>query len=267
MNINIEEITPEKAAMYLALNTQNRRLRNKRVSLYADQMVRGQWMETGDPIRFSVSGKLLDGQHRLSAILAANITIKALVVREIPDESFRVLDSGLTRSPADSLGTDTVQAVNKAAAIRLLWVIEAGGDPRMTTDLTAVTRTDIAEYHSAHEQEMTNATLAGNRMYRAFRGGNKAAWTAFCVMLYRSAPEVLANEFLDAVATGANLSPSDPRLALRNWLTSHRKMTTAGGYLGVLIKSWNDFARGSKRLNIVFKDSESFPTVVRVFGK
>ena len=263
MNINVEEITPEKAAMYLQLNTDNRRLRKTRVSLYADQMVRGQWLETGDPIRFSVTGRLLDGQHRLAAVLAANITIKAVIVREVPDESFRVLDSGLGRSAADALGNNTVQAVNKAAAARLLWVIEAGGDPRLTSDLSSVTRSDIAQYYADHEQELVEATLAGNRMYRAFRGGNKAAWTAFCFLLYENSPAPMVNQFLESVATGANLAANDPRLALRNWLTNHRKMTTAGGYLGVLIKSWNDHARDAKRLNVFFKDTEPFPTVLR----
>lgn len=262
MQITIEEINALKAKNYLALNTANRRLRPNRVRSYAEQMVRGLWKETGDPIRFSTTGRLLDGQHRLAAIVAADITIKALVIRDVEDDVFPVLDSGMNRTPADALGMGREQyASHKAAASRLLYIVEAGGDPRRSDDLAAVTRVDIAEYYAGHVIELSDAVPVGNTMYRLFSGGNRSAWTAFAILARRIDP-VKAEEFLEGVRLGVNLPVGDPRLALRNWLANDRKLPYAGHYLAVFIKAWNAWLQGKNRVHMVLKDAEPFPTML-----
>ena len=54
----------------LKANSTNRELRNHVVEGYVDQMKKGQWREdTGETIKISKTGRLLDGQHRLNAIV------------------------------------------------------------------------------------------------------------------------------------------------------------------------------------------------------
>jgi hypothetical protein len=262
MQIAIEDINADKARNYLALNTGNRKLRPNRVRSYAAQMARGLWKETGDPIRFSTAGRLLDGQHRLAAIIAADITVKALVLRDVDESVFPVLDTGMGRQPADALGTGSEHyASHKAAVCRLLCVVENGGDPRRSDELSAVTRIDIADYYASHVEEVTGAVNIGYNMYRIFAGGNRSAWSAFSILAYRIDAEK-AEEFLHGVRNGANLTIGDPRLALRNWLSNDRKLPYAGHYLGVLIKTWNSWVTGKHRFTMVIRDAENFPTML-----
>lgn len=65
----ISEISPDLARDLLAKNPHNRNLRVRRVEQLAGAMTRGEWVFNGDAIRIADSGMLLDGQHRLAAIV------------------------------------------------------------------------------------------------------------------------------------------------------------------------------------------------------
>lgn len=65
----IETVTPMKAARWLKRNIANRRVSPKVVRNYAGDMSRGEWLLNGEAIKFDRDGNLLDGQHRLGAIV------------------------------------------------------------------------------------------------------------------------------------------------------------------------------------------------------
>jgi len=65
----VQAITPTKAAEYLEANTSNRPLSSATVKSFAEAMSRGDWMVTHQGIAFSAAGVLVDGQHRLAAIV------------------------------------------------------------------------------------------------------------------------------------------------------------------------------------------------------
>lgn len=122
--IRIETITPELAQEYLGCNTHNRNVRVNKVKAYAEDMRSGNWMQNGDSIRFSNSGTLLDGQHRLMAVIEAQIPIVMLVVRGLPLESQVTIDTGAHRKFSDYLTLENVRnAAVVASATRsvLLW--------------------------------------------------------------------------------------------------------------------------------------------------
>lgn len=109
-----EKITPALAADWLAKhNTHNRPLRETTVDAYARDMKTNRWSPNHQGIAFSATGALLDGQHRLSAVVASGVTIYALVFRGIPErvegvaaKVMETVDRGNTRSLADLLKLD-----------------------------------------------------------------------------------------------------------------------------------------------------------------
>jgi len=104
---HIEKVTPAKAREWLERNnTRNRNLRPHKVALYADQMTRGQWLMAGDPIRFDSDGTLLDGQHRLAAVVESGKAQYFIIVMGLDPRTFGVMDIGMARTPGDSLGSD-----------------------------------------------------------------------------------------------------------------------------------------------------------------
>lgn len=102
----VEVIGPHVAASYLKANSGNRKLRPNHVRSLAAAMQRNEWQLTHQGIAFSERGRLLDGQHRLNAIIAANATVQMVVVRGLPDDAFMAVDIGNKRTTADVLSAD-----------------------------------------------------------------------------------------------------------------------------------------------------------------
>lgn len=121
MKSEIVTITPSKAKEWLARNVEhNRPMRAGVVTGLADSIRRGEWKLSHQGIAFGKSGKLIDGQHRLSAIVEANLAVPCVVWRDLDDDAFDVLDIGLKRGASDILGVH----FSYAATARFLAVIE-----------------------------------------------------------------------------------------------------------------------------------------------
>lgn len=95
-------ITPAIAAAYLALNTKNRPLRTGVVRALARAMERGEWVLSPQGIALSSEGWLVDGQHRLSAVVLSNQTVPMTVFSNVPPDVFAVYDRGISRTLADA---------------------------------------------------------------------------------------------------------------------------------------------------------------------
>lgn len=100
---SVETITPEIAATYLQHNYGNRSIRRSAVKTLAEAITRGEWRITHQGVAFSDKGRLIDGQHRLSAIVASGRSVQMMVSRGVPDDSFLVLDQHIKRTYADVL--------------------------------------------------------------------------------------------------------------------------------------------------------------------
>lgn len=100
----IETVTPHIAGLYLKLNNNNRPLREAHIKSLAFDMVNGDWQITHQGIAFDTTGRLIDGQHRLHAIIQAGVPIQISVTRGCSASSFSILDRGANRSSSDILG-------------------------------------------------------------------------------------------------------------------------------------------------------------------
>ena len=101
VNIIVEDLTPNKAEKYLKSNTQNRKLNQRRVDVYKNDMINGRWKQNGIPIIIGDDGILKDGQHRLSACIRSGITLKNQLVIIMPQKQANCYDIGLARSVKD----------------------------------------------------------------------------------------------------------------------------------------------------------------------
>ncbi len=100
---SIEEvlITPFLATEFLAKNySSNRPLTQSHVKRLSEAILNGEFI-IGDTIKFNRADQLIDGQHRLSAIVKANKPVSMLVIRGYDDLAMSVLDIGTKRSVAD----------------------------------------------------------------------------------------------------------------------------------------------------------------------
>lgn len=95
-------ITPEIAKVLLEKNNENRPLDRAKINLYTQEMIEGKWQTaTGETIKVAKSGRVLDGQHRLYAIIESGVSLEFDLCQNLPEECFSVIDTGKMRSATD----------------------------------------------------------------------------------------------------------------------------------------------------------------------
>ena len=96
-----ENITPAIATKYLETMEGNRSVRQTRVDYYAGQMKAGLWRRTHQGIAFNSSGAMIDGQHRMWAIVESGEAVDIMVTRGVCDDDVAAVDNGLARDYQD----------------------------------------------------------------------------------------------------------------------------------------------------------------------
>lgn len=111
---NIVQVTPEMAKKWLEQNISNRPLRPNLIKLYGDAILNGEWLLTAEPVCFcnpytdpatkeKHGETLMEGQHRLAAIVQTGRTIPMTVWWGCDFGEFNVLGQGRRRTIADIL--------------------------------------------------------------------------------------------------------------------------------------------------------------------
>lgn len=117
MYLTTEVVTPAQAKQWLSVdNHRNRKIRDGRVAYLSDEIAAGRWQVTHSGIAFDQKGNLLDGQHRLAAIVKAGVAVQMVVARSVAAEAYIAMDRGSMRSIADVLRGDH-RAIGVAGAI------------------------------------------------------------------------------------------------------------------------------------------------------
>lgn len=96
-------VTPDMARSWLANQMPNRHLRIREVRKMAADMRAGRWRLTHESIARSSDGRLIDGQHRLAAIIMANKAVELLVADGVPTDAMGVINTGSKRDARDTV--------------------------------------------------------------------------------------------------------------------------------------------------------------------
>jgi hypothetical protein len=267
MKAEVVEITPELAAELLKRNVKNRTLSPKKLKIYVEDMKNGKWVLNGETIQFNKKGELINGQHRLTAVILSGVTIFVLVVTGVEDErAFATIDQGLMRGAHTVLQLKGVKNAKRMESISkklMLWDTAEHKENFTTLAGKSFSITAIAEYYEEHKEEI-------DFIYEQFKDAailrTCKAYTGVFVALilcYRYSPKETLT-FIEKFKTGANLSENNPILLLRNKLTHVTVKDTGRRWelevMAMIIKSFNNFVTGKTskllRWNI---ENEKFP--------
>lgn len=263
-------VTPEIAADWL----DNRNIKNRSKSSvtgrrYARLMEAKRWKCTHQGIAFDREGWLIDGQHRLMAIVATGIPVKLFVIPFVDgmdDETFDVLDSGHKRQAAQLLNGAGANA--RAAAARYLGVVDDsfGPEHRIVQSIiaTSVETADILEVVKEWPELMAWASVMGtaNRNAHIPQGPHLAV----LAQAERSPHGDRIESWLEGINSGIGLEAKDPRLLVRNRFIGGTRL--AHGHAGqcmayrLLVKAWNAHAAGATLGVLRASDSEARPEVI-----
>ena len=254
----VQTITPDMALKMLETNIEkNRKVRNDRVRLYAENMRLGHWRMTGEPIIFN-DGELIDGQHRLLACVEAKTPFTTLVVQDVAPDAFTFLNSGLPRSVGDILShNDHKNANNLGAAVKLVLTSERNL-PAHSKNRRVGSNDEVLDEANTHRDLYDRASKLANLAQR--EGYLCAALTAFYVLLSRAVSEDAAVEFITPAIEGVGLEAGDPRLALRRWVIQGKR--TSDFHLAAWIRAWNAHAnRESLKMIKSWVSGTPFPKI------
>lgn len=115
----IETITPAIAQEWLdnKRKLDNRPISQAVVNSYADTMKNGNWLVNGEAITFDEKGNLLNGHHRLKAVIASATAIESFVVRGVDHRVFTTFDCGRNRTFGQLVTMQGEKNGNNVAAI------------------------------------------------------------------------------------------------------------------------------------------------------
>lgn len=115
--IKVMKVGPAEAAKMLLHNFRNNRdIKLVRVNTYVKDMLANNWIQTGESIKFDLNGDLIDGQHRLTAIVKSGVTLELVVIEELPVRAMRQLDTEIPRRLADALTIESFENPKELAA-------------------------------------------------------------------------------------------------------------------------------------------------------
>ena len=186
--------------------------------MFAREIRNGEWRFNGEAIKFGKDGRLLDGQHRLLAVIAADKPLTTLVIRGLEDETQQTMDSGKTRTLGDVLTLrgekNSTQLASLARAVYL--ADQLGMEAAAQNDLKP-TRGEIISFIDQTPQLAD--VLAASRAFRS-QSGDMLTSSMFASLWWTFAhiDTDAADRFFMSLASGANLQADDPILILRNTL-------------------------------------------------
>ena len=239
-------ITPADATNWLACNQNNRPVRRRHVEFLAREMLEGNWQVNGQAIIIADDEQVLDGQHRLLAIIESAKSIQSLVVYGIAEEAFKTIDTGAVRTASDALFMHFKEVpayALKAAATAVAWCnrLERGMGKHIK-----VSNTDAIEYVKKRPSLLVHAETLQGYPHEA-RPLSIGIGTALYEMFGRkNEPE--ADQFMKRLYTGEEINRSDVEYLLRAAFLRDATRTAklpSEARVRMVVKGWNWRRRGN----------------------
>jgi len=208
-------VNAKLAAEWLALNKSNRPLYKAQVATFARDMRAGRWItNTSDAIMIGSNGILLNGQHRLAAVVEAGRSVDMLVEFGADPSSVPAIDRGKGRSALDSYLMSSGKSKTR------FW----GGVARSASSGANGTRQSMTTQESeaffdAHEKEIDYAV---GILEQARKGIKRSSVAAVFARAMSHVAKAKLDEFGEVLTSGiAPLKSHAIIMTLRDWLLSH----------------------------------------------
>lgn len=248
----------------------NRPMVTGSVASLLEAILGANWQFNHQGIAFDVDGRLIDGQHRLEAIVRADkvqpgIMVPIMVTWNLPREANEKIDLVRRRNTGTFLAMEGyAQSSRLNTILKLLHLYD-------TTDFDAPLNAahwneipDLATIRKSladHKIAPDSCTIGGQLGSILTPSAAGAGWV-ICRERY---PDEMNMEFVAGLKSGANLAEGDPRLALREWARNRKeqhKRAQPYVHLAVYLKAFKLFRQGQpvKQGGFGFKPTaERFP--------
>lgn len=262
----IVDITPEAATELLRHNSRNRSLRPDYVRQLAGAMERDEWMVNGEPIQVAIDGTLLNGQHRLNAVVESRQTVPMLVVRGLPPEAQKTMDVGARRTLSDVLSLHGEQyTTSLGAVLTLLYRYRA----RTRLDNGRVTPTVPQALALLREEPgVKESVVQAKRIWRITK--MRVSVSALLLYLFEEADPGQGEAFFQALCNPLGEGDASATLKLRAHLdrvsTERNYKFSTPTLSAMTIKAFNAWREGRPIEYLTYrpggKNPEAFPEIL-----
>lgn len=268
MKIEKVLVTPEIAAKWLANNTQNRKVNQHRVTRYANEMANGRWCEdTGEMIKIAIDNTLIDGQHRLLAVIKSKSNINMHICSEMKNEVFPFIDTNKVRNASDVLSIEGVKnATNKAAFIQSYhqYMVVNSNAMKLSTD-NNLTANQVLSFYRQNKDFVDNTIREATNYYNKFQRVLDFGLVSFFTGVLCKFDERLGSSFMRELCEGVDVT-NDVIIILRNRLITEKLSTRKSNksvIRALIIKAWNAYYLGKTLRVIKFNpETEEYPKIL-----
>lgn len=232
---------------------------------YAGQMLRDEWKLSHQGIAMDTEGMLIDGQHRLAALVKAaetnpNVSFVTEVTYDLDPEVMGVVDAGKARRITDFLAfKNEANRHLLAATVTMLWKYYT----YPFEDWGRVGKMSNEQMYAYLQErpEIRDVVRRGGLARNVTIGSSAAAFLHIVEGVYRDAP---TEDFMYGIRTGYGLADGDARAAFRAFNErirrgGPRRRTDQVEQLALLIKTWNFWLMGRPWKTASWKVTEDFP--------
>lgn len=209
-------VSPDQAQQWLDAMPSQRRLRKAKVEQLRRQIVDGRWKVLPHGIVFDTDGKLIDGQHRMTALVQGGKPLPIRCTFNVDPGLFLQIDADSAPKTIEDMlkheGVATGLTTVIAEPIRMLFREERGSSPLEPN--CRPTNAEGLDIYRRHPRLVTAGELASRCRLAPSR-----AMMAFVLYKGILVDETMTRLFVDQVAGGEGLRGGDPALLLRNtWM-------------------------------------------------
>lgn len=272
--INFEKIliTPAKAKEYLEANIENRSVREKHVMKLAKDILENRWIEdTAETIKIAKTGRILDGQHRLLAIVKANKPIYCHVATNLDESVFKVIDTGTTRNATDVFKIEKIKNDKAIPSIIQFYNSLETGKKRHNVHVNEKS-TNAMLLEQYYQNEAFWQTVARNS-YSWYISFAKIVTPSFIGGFYAHFYKLNSEKsylFMSQLATGLNVE-HDVISLLRTKLMQDKMSVKKMPQLikmALVIKAWNIYIQNINIKQLKFQsENEPFPKAIGIVNE
>lgn len=263
MKIEKVFVTPDFAASLLKKNTKNRPLSPSIIARYTNEIKEGRWKEeTGELIKVSKDGCILDGQHRLTAIVRSGVGLFFHIATDVNDDVFDVLDTGKKRNGADSISIfgEKYSTPISAAITAENWIsAECKGKRGMSN-------AEIVENYKENKEKWSECGFVGVGLSNSISKALSPSWAVAFLFHFSKIDRDEANEFMRQLCEGRGIKNNSIHLLRRRLIdakVSKQYRLPDEMLIGLVLKTWNAFRRGHEISHLRYKPAEEvFPSAI-----
>jgi hypothetical protein len=263
MKTEIKLITPKLAVDLLRNNKSNRRLNERKILQYKNDMMEGRWFEfTGETIAISENGRLLNGQHRLHAIAKSGVSLKFLICTNVSEDAMPFIDTGAARTATDIFEiTGIVNARITPSIVRKYMILKEGYTTGKSTS-THITNKMILDFYKKNTKRWDFVSRYSSASYHSFSKILAPSFIGSYFALFQDISSEDAVSFFDQLCTGRDIE-NNTIAVLRTRLVSDKlgnRRTKESIISALLIKTWNCYRKKTEAKILKFNaDTEDFP--------